>query len=100
MARIPEAPGTGTRYIAGAARPSAQAQAQASQAPARSSAAASSSRPVSQEAPSLDSFREPGAEPTPLDELLTGLFAISGYSGKVSRMFFGGFGGDFPVVFA
>ena len=30
---------------------------------------------------------------------LTGLFAISGYSGKASGRFFGGFGGDFPVVF-
>ena len=30
---------------------------------------------------------------------LTGLFVISGYSGKASGRFFGGFGGDFPVVF-
>ena len=30
---------------------------------------------------------------------LAGLFAISGYSGKASGRFFGGFGGDFPVVF-
>ena len=30
---------------------------------------------------------------------LTGLFATSGYSGKASGRFFGGFGGDFPVVF-
>ena len=30
---------------------------------------------------------------------LTSLFAISGYSGKASGRFFGGFGGDFPVVF-
>ena len=32
-------------------------------------------------------------------DVLTGLFAISGYSGKASGRFFGGFGGDFPVVF-
>ena len=31
--------------------------------------------------------------------ILTGLFVISGYSGKASGRFFGGFGGDFPVVF-
>ena len=31
--------------------------------------------------------------------VLTGLFATSGYSGKASGRFFGGFGGDFPVVF-
>ncbi len=30
---------------------------------------------------------------------LTGLFVISGYSGKASGRFFGRFGGDFPVVF-
>ena len=30
---------------------------------------------------------------------LTGLFATSGYSGKASGRFFGGFGGDFQVVF-
>ena len=30
---------------------------------------------------------------------LAGLFATSGYSGKASGRFFGGFGGDFPVVF-
>ena len=32
-------------------------------------------------------------------EELTSLFASSGYSGKASGRFFGGFGGDFPVVF-
>ena len=34
-----------------------------------------------------------------LEEILAGLFATSGYSGKASGRFFGGFGGDFPVVF-
>ena len=32
-------------------------------------------------------------------EQLTGLFAISGYSGKASGRFLAAFGGDFPVVF-
>ncbi len=30
---------------------------------------------------------------------LAGLFATSGYPGKASGRFFGGFGVDFPVVF-
>ena len=41
----------------------------------------------------------PVSMPTRRTGMLTGLFAISGYSGGASGRFFGGFGGDFPVVF-